>query len=89
MRAQAVPPPKTSRRWIVNATLVSLAFAVLLLCAIFLITVIPNAMYSAETGWQDYTPEQLRRMKSWFLFLLVGGVGLIFLFFYLRRSKDA
>ena len=70
-----------------NATLFSIAFGVLLFLGFFLATVIPNAMYSSETGWTDYTSEQKSNMTFWYLISLGCGVALIFLFFYLRRQK--
>lgn len=83
-----VPPPKKpSLRWAVNATLVSIAYAIVLYCVIFLSNVIPSAMHSGETGWTDFTPRQIAAMKFWFWIFLLGGGTLIFLFFYSRRSK--
>jgi glucan phosphoethanolaminetransferase (alkaline phosphatase superfamily) len=88
IRANVHVPRRTSYRWIVSAALISLVFAVVLLCVVFLFNIIPNAMHSAETGWTDFTEDQLASMKFWYLILLVGGIALIFLLFYLRRSKD-
>jgi hypothetical protein len=88
MRASLPVVPKTSYRWILNATLFSLALAVLLFFLVFLFNVIPNVMRSSETGWTDFTAAQWANMKFWYLILLGGGVALIFLSFYLRRSKD-
>jgi hypothetical protein len=79
---------RVSYRWIVNALLISIGYAVLLFFAIFLIYVIPGAMYSSETGWRDFTSEQIASMKFWYFVLLGGGVALIFLFFFLRRHND-
>jgi TRAP-type C4-dicarboxylate transport system permease small subunit len=87
IRSRLSTPQRKSNRWFVNAALVSLAFAFLLFLAFFLITVIPNAMYSSETGWTDYTPEQRSKMSFWYLILLICGVGLIFIFFYSRKRK--
>jgi TRAP-type C4-dicarboxylate transport system permease small subunit len=67
--------------------LTSIAFAALLLLGFFLFTAIPNAMYSSETGWRDYTPQQLSAMKRWYFISLTGGVALIFLFFLRRRHN--
>jgi hypothetical protein len=72
---------------VVNALLISLAYAVLLFFAFFLFTVIPNAMYSGETGWRDYTPEQIRKMGFWYGILIGLGAALIFLVFFSRRDK--
>ena len=87
LRANLHQPRKQSYRWLVDALLISIAFAVLLFFAFFLFTVIPNAMYSSETGWTDYTPEQTARMKYWYGMLVTTGVVLIFLFFYSRRRR--
>jgi uncharacterized BrkB/YihY/UPF0761 family membrane protein len=87
MRARRPSSRKKSNRWVVNAVLISLAFAFLLFLAFFLITVIPNAMYSSETHWTDYTPEQRSSMTFWYLILLGCGITLIFLFFYSRKRK--
>jgi TRAP-type C4-dicarboxylate transport system permease small subunit len=87
LRANLPRGQKVSNRWLVNALLVSIAYAVLLVLAFFLFTVIPNAMYSSETGWRDYTPQQWSKMKFWYLILVDGGVILIFLYFYSRRRK--
>jgi TRAP-type C4-dicarboxylate transport system permease small subunit len=87
MRASRPQPPRQSYRWIVNAILISIAFAVLLFFGFFLVTIIYNSMHSSETGWTDYTPEQLSNMKFWYWISLAGGVALIFLFFLLRRDK--
>jgi len=87
LRANLTRPQKVSPRWLVNFLLVSIAYAVLLVFAFFLFTVIPNAMYSSETGWSDYTPEQWSNMKFWYLILVGIGVILIFLFFHSRRRK--
>ena len=70
-----------------NTLLISMAYAALLLLAFFLFTVIPNAMYSSETGWSDYTTQQWANMKFWYFIVLTGGVVLIFLFFLSRRRK--
>ena len=87
MRANLSQPRRLSYRWAVNAVLSSIAYAVLLFFCFFLFTVIPNAMYSSETGWTDYTEEQLDNLKFWYWISLTGGVILIFLFFLLRRDK--
>ncbi|HKR00883.1 MAG TPA: hypothetical protein VJT09_09420 [Pyrinomonadaceae bacterium] len=87
MRANVPAPKRTSYRWIAGAALISLAYGVMLYCAIFLFNVIPNAMHSADTGWTDFTEEQLSSMKFWFFTLLLGGIVLIFFLFYRRRSK--
>jgi uncharacterized membrane protein YdcZ (DUF606 family) len=87
LRANLYAPQRTSYRWVLSATLVSLAFAVVLFCAVFLFNVIPSAMYSSETGWTDFTEEQISSMKFWYLILLCAGVALIFLFFSWRSSK--
>jgi heme/copper-type cytochrome/quinol oxidase subunit 2 len=87
MRANLPRHKKVSARWLVNSVLISIAYAVLLVFAFFLYTVIPNAMYSGETGWSDYTSKQWANMKFWYLILVNVGVVLIFLFFYSRRHK--
>ncbi|HEX8846187.1 MAG TPA: hypothetical protein VF791_16180 [Pyrinomonadaceae bacterium] len=87
MRSHVRPPQKLSLRWLVYATLTSIALAVILLCLVFLFNVIPSAMHSSETGWRDFTPQQWASMKLWYFVLLGGGVALIFLYFYLRRHK--
>jgi TRAP-type C4-dicarboxylate transport system permease small subunit len=87
MRARLPSRRRKSNRWLVNAALVSAALAFLLFLAFFLITVIPSAMYSSESGWTDYTPEQRSSMTFWYLILLGCGIGLIFLFFYRRRRR--
>ena len=87
MRANLQHPKRQSFRWLFNAILISIAFGVLLFFGFFLFTVIPNAMYSSETGWTDYTPEQRSNMKFWYWISLAAGVVLIFLFFLRRRDK--
>ena len=87
MRASIQRPQRLSARWVVNAILISIAFAVLLFFGFFLFTIIPNAMYSSETGWTDYTPEQQSNLKFWYWISLTAGVALIFLYFLLRRDK--
>jgi hypothetical protein len=81
-------PRKPSSRWAVNATLISIAYAVVLYFLIFLFNVIPSAMHSGETGWRDFTPRQAEDMHFWYGVFLFGGVALIFLIFYLRRRKN-
>lgn len=44
-------------------------------------------MYSSETGWRDYTPQQIEKMTIWYLILVSVGVALIFLFFFSRKDK--
>lgn len=87
LRANIPRRQKVSPRWLVNALLISIAYAVLLVFAFFLFTVIPNAMYGGATGWSDYTPQQWANMKFWYLILVGVGVVLIFLFFFSRRQK--
>jgi uncharacterized BrkB/YihY/UPF0761 family membrane protein len=87
LRSQAQPAPKTSYRWLLKAALTSIALAVLLVFVVFLVNVIPSAMYSSETKWTDFTPEQWASMKLWYFVLLGGGAILIFLFFFLRKGE--
>lgn len=87
LRANLHQRQKVSARWLVNSVLISIAYAALLVFAFFLYTVIPNAMYSSQTGWSDYTPQQWANMKFWYLILVGVGVVLIFLFFYSRRHN--
>jgi TRAP-type C4-dicarboxylate transport system permease small subunit len=87
LRANLPRREKVSVRWLVNSVLISIAYAVLLVFAFFLYTVIPSAMYSSETGWRDYTPQQWANMKFWYLILLGVGVVPIFLFFHSRRHQ--
>lgn len=87
IRASAQTTQKVSYRWVVNAFLTSIIFAVVLACVIFLVNVIPSAMHSSETGWWDFTQEQMSSMKLWFFILLGVGVVLIFFFFFQRRRK--
>jgi uncharacterized BrkB/YihY/UPF0761 family membrane protein len=88
LRAQAQPPPKTSYRWVMKASLASVALAVLLVFIIFLYNVIPSAMHSNETRWSDFTPEQWSSMKLWYFVLLIAGSALIFLLFFSGRDRD-
>jgi len=87
LRAEQQRPRRYSYRWLVNAVLISIAFALLLFLCFFLFTAIPSAMYSSETGWRDYTAEQLDNLKFWYWISLTGGVVLIFLFFLSRRHR--
>jgi len=80
---------QSSYRWLVLASMFSLAFAFLLFLMFFLFTVIPNAMSTSETGWRDYTAEQKANMSFWYFLSLGCGIAIILLFFYSRRRKYA
>lgn len=87
MRANQSHRQRVSYRWIVNALIGSIAFAALLFFGFFLFTVIPGAMHSGETGWRDYTLEQMTTLKFWYFISLGVGVAFIILFFFSRRHK--
>ncbi len=44
-------------------------------------------MHSGETGWRDYTPEQMATLKFWYFISLGVGVAFVILFFFSRRHK--
>src|SRR5687768_5657635 len=81
IRASAPVQKSVSYRWLLLGVLFSLAFAFLLFLACFLITAIPNAMNSSQTGWTDYTEEQKSSLAFWYFLLLGPGVAFILLFF--------
>jgi hypothetical protein len=83
----STPVRKESFRWVLNASLISVAFAVLLFFVVFLVNVIPNAMHSSETGWTDFTESQKEAMLRWYLTLLGIAVVVVFTVFYRRRHK--
>ncbi len=87
LRANLTERQRVSYLWIVNAFLGSIAFAALLFFGFYLFTVIPGAMHSGETGWRDYTPEQMPMLKFWYFISLGAGVAFIILFFFSRRHK--
>lgn len=87
LREHNAPPERISSRWIVNAFLSSLAFAVFLFLCFFLATVIANGMYSGASGGRAYTDEHKPTITFWYLISVLLGIVLIFLFCYSRRRR--
>lgn len=82
-------PVRTSRRWILNAVIVSIILAVVLLFAVYFFTTIfdmqdPNLM---QRGWADFAPDQLYRIGwRWGIAMFIG-LPIVWWFFYSRRHN--
>ena len=92
------PPPaaiapatarRRSRRWILNAALVSVVLAVVLFFLMYVITLIVTFQDPTELahGWTNFTPEQLRTMGYRYGMMLIPALLLVWLFFYRRRDR--
>jgi hypothetical protein len=83
------PQRRRSRRWIVNAAIVSVVFMVLLFVGLYFFTLIftfqdPNQL---QGGWVHFTPGQLRTMGSRYGAGLIIGLVIVWGFFYARRDR--
>ncbi len=90
--AQASSQPahrSPSRRWILNAVIASIVLAVVLLFAIYTLTLILTTQEATVTqnGWTDFTPEQLEKMGFRYGIGLIIGLLIVWAFFYSRRHK--
>ena len=82
-------PRRKSRRWILNAVIASIVLAVVLLFAVYMLTLILTTQEATVTqnGWTDFTPEQLEKIGFRFGIGLFIGLPLVWWFFYSRRDK--
>ncbi|HEY0378568.1 MAG TPA: hypothetical protein VGC87_16760 [Pyrinomonadaceae bacterium] len=80
---------KPSRRWMLNATIVSIVLAVVLLFGIYFFTLLITFEDPGQLrgGWVHFTPEQLRTMGSRYGLALIIGLAIVWGFFYARRDK--
>jgi hypothetical protein len=83
------PRRRRSRRWVVNAAIVSVVFMVVLFFGLYFFTLIftfqdPNQL---QNGWVHFTPGQLRTMGSRYGALLIIGLVIVWGYFYARRDK--
>jgi hypothetical protein len=88
-RRSFASPVRTSRRWILNAVLVSIILAIVLLFAVYFFTIIFDLQGTelVKRGWADFAPEQLYRIGwKWGTSLFIG-LPLVWWFFYSRRDK--
>lgn len=83
------PQRRRSRRWILNAAIVSVILAVVLLFGIYFFTLITTFQDpdQLQDGWVHFTPAQMRRMGSRYGALLIIGLVVVWWFFYARRDK--
>lgn len=89
-----VPQPpahrrRPSRRWILNAVIVSVILAVALLFAIYFLTLLLTFEDPAQLrhGWVHFTPEQLETMGRRYGLVLIPALLLVWRFFYRRRDN--
>ncbi|HJU56244.1 MAG TPA: hypothetical protein VJ715_16800 [Pyrinomonadaceae bacterium] len=90
--AQADSQPaqrRPSRRWILNAVIASIVLAVVLLFAIYTLTLILTTQEATVTqnGWTDFTPEQLEKIGFRYGIGLIIGLLIVWAFFYSRRHN--
>jgi len=90
--AQANSQPahrRPSRRWILNAVIASIVLAVVLLFAIYTLTLILTTQEATVTqnGWTDFTPEQLEKIGFRYGIGLIIGLLIVWAFFYSRRHN--
>lgn len=80
---------RTSRRWILNAVIASIVLAVVLLFAVYMLTLILTTQEATVTqnGWTDFTPEQLEKIGFRYGIGLIIGLLIVWAFFYSRRDK--
>ena len=83
------PRRRKSRRWILNAVLASIVLAVVLLFAVYMLTLILTTQEATVTqnGWTDFTPEQLEKIGFRYGIGLFIGLLIVWGFFYSRRDK--
>ncbi len=83
------PPRRSSDRWILNAAIVSVILAVVLLFGLYFFTLITTFQdpEQLQDGWVHFTPRQLRRMGSKYVALLIIGLVVVWGYFYWRRDK--
>ncbi len=89
---QGAPPAyqrKPSQRWIVNAVLVSIILAVVLLFAVYFLSLIFTFQDPEQLrdGWVNFTPEQYRTMGFRYGLVLLPSLILVWRFFYRRRDQ--
>ena len=89
-----VPPPpaytrRQSRRWILNALIVSIILAVVLLFAVYFLTLLLTFEDPAQlrNGWEDFTPQQLKTIGFRYGLALIPTLLLVWRFFYRRRDQ--
>ena len=88
-RHSRAPQRRRSRRWILNASIVSVVLAVVLLFGVYFFTLITTFQDpdQLQGGWLHFTPRQMRRMGSIYGALLIIGLFVVWWFFYWRRDK--
>ena len=82
-------PRRKSRRWILNAVIASIVLAVVLLFAVYMLTLILTTQEATVTqnGWTDFTPKQLETIGFRYGIGLFIGLLIVWGFFYSRRDK--
>jgi len=80
---------RPSRRWILNAAIVSVILAVVLLFAIYFLTLLLTFEDPAQLqgGWEHFTSKQLWTIGYRYGLALIPTLLLVWWFFYRRRDK--
>ena len=84
-----VPQRRRSRRWMLNAAIISVVYMVVLFFGLYVLTLIftfedPDQL---RNGWVHFTPAQMRTMGSRYRIGLIIGLVIVWGFFYARRDK--